>query len=212
MNAAKELPGGKGFSCVAPALGCEGYEETGSVAISPSAPSQAAILWEENLGKDMHVAKIFLGKAQIQFSTFMRDSPEISANGRRPQPKEARGFRIRLWACRPRGDEQRRRCSSWRAAVWRWTSGLYKSEGRRGCCRQKVTGIMKTPRAATDCQPWAVAGEMPQEITGGIGLLGQCEREAWAALRRHDVWRLHQGNFTFLQAPLTFSFTKRRQS
>lgn len=34
MNAEKELLSGKGFSCVPPALGCEGCEEMGAVAVS----------------------------------------------------------------------------------------------------------------------------------------------------------------------------------
>lgn len=44
MNPAKGLLGAKGFSCVPSAWGCEAYKETGSVVVSPSATSEAAIL------------------------------------------------------------------------------------------------------------------------------------------------------------------------
>lgn len=73
MNTTKELVGGKGFSCMPPALGHEGYEETGRMVKS---------------GKG-HVVKILPGKAQIQFSTYTGGNPEISGNGYRYQTQEA---------------------------------------------------------------------------------------------------------------------------
>lgn len=58
MNAAKELLGSKGFSCVPPALRCKGYEETGSVAVSLLATPKKPFfskkkIWERICGQDL---------------------------------------------------------------------------------------------------------------------------------------------------------------
>lgn len=58
MNAARELLGSKGFSCVPPALHCKGYEKTGSVAVSLSATPKKPFfskkkIWKRTYGQDL---------------------------------------------------------------------------------------------------------------------------------------------------------------
>lgn len=90
MSAAQKLLGGKGFIvCLLPwAVSVMRNRVCSSYSIS-FLPSRYYFLRKKT--EKGYMAKIFLGMVRIQFSTYMRDSLQISENGRTSQTKKAQG-------------------------------------------------------------------------------------------------------------------------
>lgn len=180
MSTAQELLGGKGLIvCLLPwAVSVMRNRLCISQSISFLPSSHSFLRKKSEKGR---VAKIFLGKV-IQFSSYMRDSLEISGNGRTSQTKQARGWGIRL--CLPAKRKWAADKMQQVTVAWAWTTEICKSEGRVGCYRWQYTGIIKCLRTTTDCQHSVLAGEMCQPGnswwhwaagTWGMG----CTKEAW---------------------------------